>query len=259
MEKPDIVSRAAESDGHYQDRAAEFEALTRQLADKELELASLERDLSTFEGRYAQAVGLLLAELDELDREIAREMLRLNPKEEYRQGFQRAERKAKASQETVRDKIAQGDKKPFEPSEELKSLFRKVAKTVHPDLATNEEERAYRNSLMARANEAYKKGDLEALKQILYEWEHRDERAFTRESQASPLERLEQQIYQVKMRLQEIDRKIAELKKSDLYELMVKVKRADQDGRDLLGDMALQLQEQIAAARKLLASLRERA
>lgn len=249
---------STQGDNDFRGRESEFEALSRDLAEKELELATLENKLSAFEKRYARTVGILFAEIDELEKEIAKELFRLNPKEEYKQGFQRAERKAKNSQDAVNEKINQYEKKPFTPSDELKSLFRKVAKTIHPDLATDEHERAYRNSLMARANEAYKNGDIEALEQILDEWEHRDEKSFSKEAQPSQLDQLGQKILQVKTRITEIERKIAELKKSELYQLMIKVEQAELEGRDLLGDMAENLQEQIQAAKGLLESLREK-
>ena len=109
------------------ERHAEFESLLRDLAEKELELSTLESKLSWFEDRYARTVGILFAELDEIEKEIAEELLRLNPKDEYRQGFKKAEKKAQASRDAIDEKISQSEKKPFEPSEELRNLFRQVA------------------------------------------------------------------------------------------------------------------------------------
>jgi hypothetical protein len=248
-----------QSENVFESRHAEFEALSKDLAERELELATLETKLSEFEKRYARTVGVLFAELDELEKEIAKELFRLNPTEEYQQGFQRAERKAKSSQDGVGSEgIANNEKKPFAPSDELKNLFRKVAKLIHPDLATDERERAYRTSLMARANEAYKNGDLKALEQILDEWEHRDETTFPEEAARTHWDQLELTILQVKARIKVIEERIANLEKSELYQLMIKVEQAQLEGRDLLGDMAKNLQTQIQAATGLLESLREK-
>jgi len=52
-----------------------------------------------------------------------------------------------------------GKREPFTPSENLKKLYREVAKRVHPDLATEESERQRRHELMAEANRAYAEGD----------------------------------------------------------------------------------------------------
>ena len=116
----------------------EFEALTRELAEKELELATLDNQLANFEKRYARTVGVLFAELDVLEANIAKEMLRLHPEDPYREGFRRAEQKAKASKEAVDERAKPEEKQAYIPTEEIKNLFRKVAKAIHPDLSDNE-------------------------------------------------------------------------------------------------------------------------
>jgi hypothetical protein len=239
-------------------REIEFEALSRELAEKELELATLENELSAFEARYAATVGVLLAQLDVLDGEIAREFFRLHPEDKNRQAYQKAERKARASQDAVNEKKDQAEKEPYVPTEEIKNLYRKVAKTVHPDLATSEAERVFRTNLMARANAAYKTGDKQALEQILDEWEHRDEKTFSEQAGASLPDQMEQKIVRIKIRLKEIETRIEQLKKSELHQLMEKVDRAEREGRDLLGDMAGDLRQKVLAAQKLLDGLRQR-
>ncbi|MGQ9555648.1 MAG: exonuclease domain-containing protein [Anaerolineae bacterium] len=58
---------------------------------------------------------------------------------------------------------------------ELKALYREVAKLVHPDLATDQVERERRTRVMAEANAAYERGDVETLRRILREWKPRPE------------------------------------------------------------------------------------
>ena len=257
MKNSKLSFNKVDKDDQYQSWQAEFEALSRELTDRELELATLENELSVFEMHYARIVGLLFAELDFLDREIARELYRLNPEEKYQQGFKEAERKAQASQEAVNGKTDQDKQQTYIPSKEMKNLYRKVAKTVHPDFAVNEAERAFRTALMARANEAYKNGDKETLEQILYEWEHRDGNLFNQEDELSEQNQLERKIAQIKTRLKQIKARIVEIKKSDLYQLMLKVKRAERYGRDLMEEMAVDLRRRIQEAQKLLDSLKQ--
>jgi hypothetical protein len=258
MGNPTLSTNPSSGRKEFKDKEAELDSLSKELAEKELELSTLELKLSWFEDKYARTVGILFAELDEIEKDIAKELLRLNPKEEYRQGFQRAEKKAKVSRDAVDEKIAQGNKKPFEPSDELKNLFRKVAKAIHPDFATNLQERKLRNTLMRRANEAYKKGDAEGLKKILGEWENRDKEIHPEKVESPQLDQFEIKIRQIKLRISEIELKISELKKSELYQLMVKVEQAEKEGRDLLGEMSKQLQAQVIDAKKLLESLQQR-
>ena len=53
------------------------------------------------------------------------------------------------------------------PSPELKQLWIRVLKRVHPDLAIDEQDRIRCERLTKLANEAYRAGDLEALRAVL--------------------------------------------------------------------------------------------
>ena len=236
----------------------QFDALSKELAERELEIATLEHDLLVFEKRYAKSVGVLLAELDILEREIARELLRLNPDDKHQKGFDKAERKAQFSQDAVNDKTNMGEKEPYVPTDEIKNLFRRVAKTVHPDFGVNESERAFRTELMTRANIAYRQGDKKALEDILNEWENRDKNSFAQQEEYDETAQLKQKIDQIKVRLVEIENRINELKQSDLYKLMLKVELAESNGYDLLDEMTKELKTKIIGAKKLLDSLKIR-
>jgi DnaJ-class molecular chaperone len=56
----------------------------------------------------------------------------------------------------------------------LQKLYRQVAKAMHPDLGTDDKDRARRNTFMARANEAYEKGSEASLKTILHDFGVKD-------------------------------------------------------------------------------------
>ncbi len=237
---------------------AEFEALAKELAEKELELATVQSELSAFESRYAGAVGVLYAELDALEREIALEQCRLHPNDKpYQQTFQKAEQKARTSQEKVNETLNRKVKKDFKPSKELQDLYRKVAKAIHPDFAASEEERQYRTTLMSRANAAYQQGDTDALEQILVEWENWQRSPHLPALPQDEFSELKEKILRANTRMAEIKAAIERLKSSDLYRLLRKVERAEAQGFDLLAEMARDIQRQIQGARHLLESLRE--
>jgi hypothetical protein len=239
-------------------RKAKFEALCKELAEKELELATLENELAFFEHTYARRVGNLYAELDRLEAEIARELYRLYPDPEHQAGYEAAEQKARVNQQAVDEKLIGEEQKPPSPSEELRNLFRKVAKIIHPDLATDEEERAFRTRLMARANAAYKRNDKAALEQILEEWENRGENTAPEATPQIHGDPLDRQISQVQARIREIEAQIEALRTSELYQLMRQVEQAKEQGRDLLGEMAADIQTKIDGARELLQGLQQR-
>src|SRR5262249_4354554 len=130
----------------------------------------------------------------------------------------------------------------FTPSDVLKRLYREIAKRIHPDLATNESERAKRNQLMAEANRAYENGDEARLPAILDEWETSPD-AITGDSVGAELVRTIRKIHQVQARLARLQIDIAALTRSELAVLKVRADSERTRGSDLLAQMAAQLDE----------------
>jgi len=95
------------------------------------------------------------------------------------------------------------------------------------------------------------------LEAILREWESSPE-SVKGEGTGTDLVRAIRKIAQVEERLRAIEVEINQLKKSDLYKLKAKAEEAEKEGRDLLADMAKQLDEQNADALKRLAEINER-
>jgi hypothetical protein len=56
------------------------------------------------------------------------------------------------------------------PSEEVRRLYRELARKAHPDLAQDEAERARRDEFIARVNAAYGRGDEALLRELAEEW-----------------------------------------------------------------------------------------
>ncbi|KUO08613.1 J domain-containing protein [Streptomyces sp. DSM 15324] len=56
------------------------------------------------------------------------------------------------------------------PSEEVRKLYRELARKAHPDLAQQDEERARREEFITRVNAAYARGDEAALRVLAEEW-----------------------------------------------------------------------------------------
>ena len=69
------------------------------------------------------------------------------------------------------------------------------------------------------------------------------------------LVRVIRKIAQIERRLQAIESIIAQLRSSDLYRLKTEVEKAEAEGRDLLNEMVLRLDQQITDRRGRLASL----
>jgi hypothetical protein len=237
-------------------KQAELSELESKLADRELFLANLRVELSAFERNYVKLVGQRYAELDDIEAKIAERVARAHPQDRPAQDFAaHARSQADTSRANVENSLASSAADSVPPrSQTLKNLYREVAKRIHPDLATDSEDRLKRQKLMAEANRAFEEGDEAGLRRILDEYESSPE-AVKGEGAAADLIRVIRKIAQVNRRLLEIEKDVAFLKKSELFELKGKVDRAATEGRDLLKEMAKDLDAQIAVSRERLKSL----
>ncbi|MGI0482999.1 molecular chaperone DnaJ [Geminocystis sp. CENA526] len=208
-------------------KQAELEALESELIQKELELRTFEGELHSFEREYAQIIGSRYTELEQIQAQINEYMAYL---------------------ESSRN---------FKPSDSLKKLYREVAKRIHPDLVTDEEEKARRQDLMIMANEAYEQGNEDKLREILANWEISPE-SVKGEGIAIELIKIIRKIAQCRSRIGAIVSEIEALTQTDLYELKSQVDRAKENGKDLLAEMALHLDEEIAKAQESLKELKEK-
>lgn len=138
----------------------------------------------------------------------------------------------------------------------LKSLYRGVAKAVHPDLAVDELERLRRQELMALANEAYQSGNRQVLIDLLSEWEQAPIEYGTELDIALELVRIIRQIAAVHQNIHAVIRQIEELKQTDIYHFKERVDDAIADGVDLLAEMATAVDLDIVKIRKRLAIAR---
>ena len=252
--RTDITRTQTPEERELSRKLFELSELETELAQCELDLATLQAESHTFEARYIRIVGVCYAELDEIEAQIAEAEARLKPKddkiqEEAAQARDQAQASAQAAgiaQEPREDK--------FSPSESLKKLYREVAKCIHPDFATDEKERTRRQQLMADANRAYEEGNETKLRAILTEWKSSPE-SVEGEGTAAELVRVIRKIAQVEKRLRVIETESTQLEESDLYQLKTKVETAENEGRDLLDEMASRVKEEIASASKRLARI----
>jgi hypothetical protein len=221
------------------------------LASSELKRATLETQLLGFQRVYLEAVGELIAELDELEARIAEAIAGKQPLDETSTAdAARARNRAKESARAYREESrASFPKSELAPTEELKKLFRSVARRIHPDLASNDEDRAIREELMKRANEAYHMGNAGELRSILNEYEARPE-SVEGEDVGAQLVRVIRKIDLVQQRLVQIKQEIGQLMKSELFILRQKAETAKLENRDFLAEMAAYLRQKIVQARK---------
>src|SRR5581483_7997876 len=129
------------------------------------------------------------------------------------------------------------DPQPRFTSDAVRKLFRDVAKTIHPDLAPDEEGRDRRHALMIEANRAYAHGvdgtDPEAVRQ-----------------------RLVRRIAEAEDLLAACARELTALNSSPLGKLKAMVDQASAKGKDLIGEMVERLKRDIMVAQNRLDAIR---
>jgi hypothetical protein len=226
-------------------------AIESDLADRELQCASLRAELGAFERQYLHSVGSRYAELDELKAQVAERIAQEQPENTHCQDSARKARARSDASKSAAGESTSEKPKAFEPSPVMKQLYREVARRIHPDLTLDRQDRARRQQLMADANQAYELGDQAQLARILADYEHRPE-AVLGDDAGAELIRAIRKISRAKSRMAEIETGLQELMRSDLYHLKVRVDQAEQHGHNILQEVTEKIESQIAQARKFL-------
>jgi len=255
--RPDVYRSPKPEERELAKKSAELVRLQAELVQRELDLATLQAELHAFERRYLRIVGIRYAELDEIEAQIAEASAEASPNSSEVQA-RASQSRAQANESARVAKIVEAQRRrdTFIPSDSLKKVYREVAKCIHPDLATDENDRVRRQHFMAEANQAYEDGDESRLREILREWDSSPE-AIKGDGVGAELVRVIRKIAQIESRLQAIEPIVAQLRSSDLFQLKAEVDRAEAEGRDLLAEMASRLDQQIADQRRHLASLQQ--
>jgi chromosome segregation ATPase len=241
----DIVLQQSPDAVALSEKREQLAAVRTTLAERESDLAQLRAQLKTFEGRYVRHVGILYAELDEIEALIAEREVELYDSDSARRRAEESRQRAKETHDAAHG--AAGEAEEFDPPASLKTLFREVAKRIHPDFARDEAEAIYFTMLMARANAAYSRGDTEMLQRLLDD--HREINASVAgESTSAELLRIARQIQHAERDLARLDTERNSLLGSEIAQLYGDAEAASLEHRDLLAELSSGIRAQIADA-----------
>lgn len=179
-----LVRVLAAEERAYEQHLVQIEDLRRRVVELQLDLEGLRLAMGRFEAEYHARVGALFVELDRLRLAIAeyeRRILRLRAEpradstkieEEIRVEFHDRHEEVRSAEEEARRHERAYQEEANRPdldepaAEDLRGLYRELAKRYHPDLARTDEERSRREDVMRRVNAAFKRGDIAALRTI---------------------------------------------------------------------------------------------
>ena len=233
-------------------KRVELEEKQNLLADRELELATTRSRLIAFEQIYMEKVGRLYVELDELQSQLASlHSTRLPDNRETSEAARQAREQAESSRaEYERRKETLGpSSEQKEPTPELKSLYRRLAKQFHPDTTLDPQEKTRRSAIMAQINDAYERGDLKALQRMSDELAISPE-AVLGDGVGAELIRIIRKIAQIDRRLVALEQELMQLKESDVFRLAEQYEEYKQQGRDLLEALAADVTRRIDEVRQ---------
>lgn len=215
------------------------------VVSSELALETDKTEIARFQYRYYQTVGVLYAKLDELEAFLARLKAGKFPDNaEADANAEAAETRAKSSAEEA-GLIEGQESQPPEITDEIKLIYKKAAKLLHPDRASTEDERLRRTEFMARVNVAYERGDQNAIENIVSEYGI-DPEAITGEDIASQIVKAIRRIAQLNRRILEIEKEREILKSQEIYQLKITIEETEAMGGDPLGDLAKKLLVEIS-------------
>jgi hypothetical protein len=239
-------------------KKSELSDLETKLVDRELDLVSETAAVRAFESVYINRVGVIYAELDEVNSEIAAILAERSPKEpQFLRNAQEAADRARASRSEV-DQSTHNPIPSVERSDDLVKLYRKAARTLHPDLATDESEKDRRRMAMATVNQAYEKGDFAAIQKALEDWEASPE-SVPGDGIVAELIRVIRRLSQVRTRLLEIEKTIDALRLTDIFVLFKQHEESKSRGEDLLDSLVSQASREVSDAKKTLKKLKKEA
>ncbi|MDX2295259.1 MULTISPECIES: J domain-containing protein [Streptomyces] len=135
------------------------------------------------------------------------------------------------------------------PSEEVRRLYRELARKAHPDLAREDDERKRREEFITRVNAAYARGDEALLRELAGEWEAGPVPAEERLSESEELYARLEWLAQRKDLLSALARELEDSAIGSMLRL------APEDPDRLLEEIAEQLRGQVSEREAELAAL----
>jgi predicted nucleic acid-binding Zn-ribbon protein len=243
----------------------QVEAAEAELIDREAELVDLRVELAAFRLEYDTRVGRKVAELEAVEAEIERLQQRISQHRQWGPGGP-PRTGSGAAYVPVEEQYRRAWQRPQGPpppppaepvdaatEEQIKRLYRQLCRRFHPDLVRDAAEQAWRTEMMTAVNAAYAARSLAEL-QALAEQPGRSPPAGTGTDEQR-LAGLRDRLRQIQRRLQEVEQEIRELTDSQEVALSLDVKFARRQGRDLLAEMAADVEEDLARKRVELDSL----
>jgi hypothetical protein len=242
------------------DRAVdpEIHALRVEIADRkdaiaelELELSDTRNELFRFEIEYENRIGQLRRRLEDAEEQLKDARKRDSYKKQW--GDDPDPEEIPDVMEQFNRTWSQKEAPPPPPppeeppdevtKEELKALFRTLAKLYHPDLATDAYTKKRCVGVMAKINLAYAAGDVATMQSLMAPPDSPEPPR--RKSRTEMINELRDELVRLDRVVRDLQNDLNQLINSETVRLMLDVTIAQRQGRDLLGELAESLTVEI--------------
>lgn len=223
------------------------------------ELARLEEDLRAFEFEFEANVGYLLEQLAQLEVEVKAYLQRIKiirTEKTFGEGYRTVEDQYDETWNAPRRQQAKPEPRKLPPltAAKIKKIYRDLARRYHPDLAIDEADRSRRTAKMTAINDAYKAGSLVELMALAEAPQPHPDRATRPLSTPSPSAQteldmvriLEEELESRRRQLAQVQDALQNFHHRPMVELALEARFARRDGRDVLAEMAAEVQRKIA-------------
>lgn len=224
-----------------------------ELIEAEANLADQMAEINAFEFEFEARVGYLMDALAVLEEEIEKynERIRIaRNKEIFGHAYISVEDQYRRTWQAPPSSAPAPPPQPVSPASEIeiKKLYRQLARRFHPDLAMDETDRASRTEKMKAINNAYAARSLTELMVLAEGLDAIIDAGLggPGQTEAQLVEALRAELHRCQRRLREIDKELRNLRYRPSVEVSLEVKAAHRQGRDLLAEMAAEIEKRIA-------------
>lgn len=216
-----IVRIESSEEIELKQKLLELQSLKQELQGQEARLISITKELDSFNRIYEELVACKQQDLQRIQCQI--------------------------------DAILSQSKPSLQDSE-IRIVYRKLAKLIHPDLAATPEEMETRKDLMTQANSAFDEGDIETLKGMLLMIECESE-ASGQALLKTKIEFIKSEISKNRRKLSQTTIQIMRKTQAEIYKTMAFHKQQKEYGKDHLSELSCQLDLEIKNAEARLRSI----
>ena len=252
------LKRILPEDVELEQKRAELASLRAKHAEAAAVLQQLREEIAGFERSYQQTLGHRMAELERIEAEIAALSCPCpagegEPEEQDdfldRQTYQRGRSFKQSGPAGSKGRVWRAEE------QDIKALYREVAKAIHPDLA-GDGPGDLRHELMLKANKAYAEDDFRTLKEILRSWRRQHPDRPAPADTVTELARVKQQIAEEVQAIRDVNAQVEQLRASYVCRFKLRVDESLAAGCDLVSDLIAAADLNIARALRRLAALK---